>query len=83
MLSLLEGHVDKFKHSGQFAGFFSDVFGNPRMVLQTQGEELFLGITMPLQILLNGAKGRMGQTIAGVAGEQDAMIRTATTPLTA
>jgi 4-hydroxy-tetrahydrodipicolinate reductase len=33
---------------------------------------------MPLQILLNGAKGRMGQTIAGVAGEMNAVIRTAT-----
>jgi 4-hydroxy-tetrahydrodipicolinate reductase len=33
---------------------------------------------MPLQILLNGAKGRMGQTIAGVAGEMDAAIRAAT-----
>jgi len=33
---------------------------------------------MPLQILLNGAKGRMGQTIAGVAGEMDAVIRAAT-----
>ena len=33
---------------------------------------------MPLQILLNGAKGRMGQTIAGVAGEMDAIIRAAT-----
>ncbi len=33
---------------------------------------------MPLQILLNGAKGRMGQTIAGVAGELDAVIRAAT-----
>ena len=33
---------------------------------------------MPLQILLNGAKGRMGQTIAGVAAEMDATIRAAT-----
>jgi len=33
---------------------------------------------MPLQILLNGAKGRMGQTIAGVAGEMGAAIRAAT-----
>ncbi len=33
---------------------------------------------MPLQILLNGARGRMGQTIAGVAGEMDAVIRAAT-----
>jgi 4-hydroxy-tetrahydrodipicolinate reductase len=33
---------------------------------------------MPLQILLNGAKGRMGQTIAGVAPELDAVIRAAT-----
>ncbi|HEX7630541.1 MAG TPA: 4-hydroxy-tetrahydrodipicolinate reductase [Lacunisphaera sp.] len=33
---------------------------------------------MPLQILLNGSKGRMGQTIATVAGEQDAVIRAAT-----
>ena len=33
---------------------------------------------MALQILLNGAKGRMGQTIAGVAGELDATIRAAT-----
>lgn len=33
---------------------------------------------MPLQILLNGAKGRMGRTIAGVAGEMDAVIRAAT-----
>jgi hypothetical protein len=53
MLSLFEGHVDKFRYSGQFAGFFSDVFGNPRMVLQTQGEELFLGITKPLQTHLS------------------------------
>jgi 4-hydroxy-tetrahydrodipicolinate reductase len=30
---------------------------------------------MALQILLNGAKGRMGQTIAGIAGELDAVIR--------
>jgi 4-hydroxy-tetrahydrodipicolinate reductase len=29
---------------------------------------------MPLKILLNGAKGRMGQTIAGLAGEMDAVI---------
>jgi 4-hydroxy-tetrahydrodipicolinate reductase len=33
---------------------------------------------MPLQILLNGAKGRMGRTIAGVAGDMDAVIRVAT-----
>src|SRR4051794_28834679 len=33
---------------------------------------------MPLQILLNGAKGRMGQTIAGVARELDAVIHAAT-----
>lgn len=33
---------------------------------------------MPLQILLNGAKGRMGQTIAGVVGEMDAVIHAAT-----
>jgi 4-hydroxy-tetrahydrodipicolinate reductase len=33
---------------------------------------------MPLQILLNGSKGRMGQTIAGVAGELDAVIRAST-----
>lgn len=33
---------------------------------------------MPLQILLNGAKGRMGQTIAGLAGDMDATIRAAT-----
>jgi 4-hydroxy-tetrahydrodipicolinate reductase len=33
---------------------------------------------MPLQILLHGSKGRMGRTIAGVAGEQDAVIRAAT-----
>src|SRR3954464_5814487 len=33
---------------------------------------------MALQILLNGAKGRMGQTIAGVAGELDADIRAST-----
>lgn len=33
---------------------------------------------MPLQILLNGAKGRMGRTIAGLAGEMDASIRAAT-----
>lgn len=33
---------------------------------------------MPLQILLNGAKGRMGQTIAAVAGELDAVIRAGT-----
>jgi 4-hydroxy-tetrahydrodipicolinate reductase len=30
---------------------------------------------MALQILLNGAKGRMGQAIAGVAGETGAVIR--------
>ncbi len=30
---------------------------------------------MPLQILLNGAKGRMGQTIAGLAGDTGAVIR--------
>lgn len=54
MLSFLEAHVDKFKYSGQFTGFFSDIFGNPRMVLQTQGEELFLGITKPLQTRLSG-----------------------------
>jgi (2Fe-2S) ferredoxin len=53
MGSLLEGHLDKFKYSGQFAGFFSDIFGNPRMVLQTQAEELFLGITKPLQSRLS------------------------------
>jgi len=29
---------------------------------------------MPLQILLNGAKGRMGQTIAGLAGDMDVTI---------
>lgn len=33
---------------------------------------------MPLQILLNGSKGRMGQTIAGVAGEMGAAIRAST-----
>ncbi len=33
---------------------------------------------MPLRILLNGAKGRMGQAIAGVAGEMDAVIHAAT-----
>ena len=33
---------------------------------------------MPLQILLNGAKGRMGRTIAGVAPEMDAVIVAAT-----
>ena len=33
---------------------------------------------MPLQILLNGAKGRMGLTIAGVAGELNAAIRAST-----
>jgi 4-hydroxy-tetrahydrodipicolinate reductase len=33
---------------------------------------------MMLQILLNGAKGRMGQTIAAVAGEMNAAIRAAT-----
>lgn len=33
---------------------------------------------MPLRILLNGAKGRMGRTIAGLAAEMDASIRAAT-----
>ncbi len=33
---------------------------------------------MALKILLNGAKGRMGQTIAGLAGEMDAVISAAT-----
>jgi 4-hydroxy-tetrahydrodipicolinate reductase len=33
---------------------------------------------MPLQVLLNGAKGRMGQTIAAVAGEMGATIHAAT-----
>ena len=33
---------------------------------------------MPLRILLNGAKGRMGRTIAALAGEMDASIRAAT-----
>ncbi len=33
---------------------------------------------MPLQILLNGAKGRMGQTIAAAAGGMDAVVRAAT-----
>ncbi len=33
---------------------------------------------MPLKILLNGAKGRMGQAIAGLAGEMDAVIHAAT-----
>ncbi len=33
---------------------------------------------MPLQILLNGARGRMGQTIATVAAEMDARIFAAT-----
>jgi 4-hydroxy-tetrahydrodipicolinate reductase len=32
---------------------------------------------MPLKILLNGAKGRMGQTIAGLAGEMNATISAA------
>ncbi len=32
---------------------------------------------MPLKILLNGAKGRMGQTIAGLAGEMGATISAA------
>jgi 4-hydroxy-tetrahydrodipicolinate reductase len=32
---------------------------------------------MPLKILLNGAKGRMGQTIAGLAGEMDGVITAA------
>jgi Thioredoxin-like [2Fe-2S] ferredoxin len=53
MLPLSEGRLDKFKYSGQFAGFFSDIFGNPRLVLQTQAEELFLGITKPLQTRLS------------------------------
>jgi 4-hydroxy-tetrahydrodipicolinate reductase len=33
---------------------------------------------MSLKILLNGSKGRMGQTIAAVAGEMDAVITAAT-----
>ena len=33
---------------------------------------------MPLKILLNGAKGRMGQAIAAVAGDTNAVIRAAT-----
>lgn len=33
---------------------------------------------MPLKILLNGARGRMGHTIAGLAGEMDAVIVAAT-----
>jgi 4-hydroxy-tetrahydrodipicolinate reductase len=33
---------------------------------------------MSLKILLNGAKGRMGQTIASVAGEMDAVISAST-----
>ena len=33
---------------------------------------------MPLKILLHGAKGRMGQAIAGVAAEMDAVIHAAT-----
>ena len=33
---------------------------------------------MPLKILLHGAKGSMGQAIAGVAGEMDAVIHAAT-----
>jgi 4-hydroxy-tetrahydrodipicolinate reductase len=33
---------------------------------------------MPLQILLNGAKGRMGRAIAAVATEMDANVRAAT-----
>lgn len=33
---------------------------------------------MPLQILLNGARGRMGQAISAVAGELDAAIRAGT-----
>lgn len=33
---------------------------------------------MPLQILLNGAKGRMGQIISGIAGEMNAVIHAAT-----
>jgi 4-hydroxy-tetrahydrodipicolinate reductase len=32
---------------------------------------------MALKILLNGSKGRMGQTIAGLAGEMDAVISSA------
>lgn len=33
---------------------------------------------MALKILLNGSKGRMGQTITGLAGEMDALISAAT-----
>ena len=33
---------------------------------------------MPLKLLLNGAKGRMGLAIAGVAGEMEAVIHAAT-----
>jgi len=33
---------------------------------------------MPLRILLNGAKGRMGRTIAALAGEMNAVIHAAT-----
>lgn len=33
---------------------------------------------MPLKILLNGAKGRMGQTISGIAGEMNVVIHAAT-----
>jgi|GEM_PF-3491103 hypothetical protein len=55
MIPSLEAQLEKFKYSGQFAGFFSDVFGNPRMVLKTKGEELFLGITKPLRTRLSDA----------------------------
>jgi hypothetical protein len=55
MIASVEAHLDKFKYTGQFAGFFSDIFGNPRMVLHTRGEELFLGITKPLQTRLSQA----------------------------
>ena len=33
---------------------------------------------MALKILLNGSKGRMGQTIAGLAGEMNVIISAAT-----
>jgi hypothetical protein len=49
MLATTSAQTSTFEYAGVFAGFFRDFFGNPRMVLRTGGDELFLGVTAPLR----------------------------------
>ncbi len=65
--------LDKFEYSGQFAGFFRDVFGKKRMVLRTANEELYLGIAKPLHSRLSGML-TPGQEVV-VAGKKSTSSR--------